>query len=51
MWEIVLYANSLFILVCVKPNTVPITNENKQLKDKLIVQVYASLVEIIKILV
>lgn len=51
MWEIVLYANSLFILVCVKPSTVPIINENKQLKDKLIVQEYDSPVEFTKELV
>ena len=35
--DIVLYANNLFILVCVKPNTVPIIKEKKQLIDKLVV--------------
>ena len=37
-WPIELYANNLFILVCVKPKIVPIINDKKQLIDKLVVQ-------------
>ena len=36
--EIVLYAKSLFILNCVKPKTVPIIRDNKELKSKLDLQ-------------
>ena len=36
--EIVLYANNLFILNCVKPTTVPIINESNELTNKLDVQ-------------
>ena len=36
--EIVLYAKSLFILNCVKPNTVPIIRDNKELSNKLDLQ-------------
>jgi hypothetical protein len=37
MCDIVLYAKSLFILVCDKPKIVPITKDKKQLMDKLVV--------------
>lgn len=43
-WEIVLYANSLLILNCVKPSIVPINKENKQLINKLNVQLKEELV-------
>ena len=33
--DIVLYAKSLFILNCVKPKTVPIIRDNKELSNKL----------------
>lgn len=36
--EIVLYANSLFILNCVKPKTVPIIKDKNELKSKPEVQ-------------
>lgn len=36
--DIVLYANNLFILNCVKPKTVPIIRDNKELINKLYVQ-------------
>jgi hypothetical protein len=36
--EIVLYANNLFILNCVKPTTVPIIKESSELTNKLLVQ-------------
>ncbi len=36
--EIVLYANSLFILSCVKPKTAPIIKDKKELKSKPEVQ-------------
>ena len=38
-WDIVLYANNLFILNWVRPTTVPIINDSKQLTNKLDVQV------------
>ncbi len=37
--DIVLYANNLFILNCVKPNTVPIIKDKKELNSKAEVQV------------
>ncbi len=37
-WLIVLYANNLFILDCVKPKTVPIINESKELINKISIQ-------------
>ena len=37
--DIVLYANNLFILNCVKPNTVPTINDKNELKSKPDVQV------------
>src|SRR6266487_1465310 len=36
--EIVLYANNLLIRDCVKPNTVPIIKDNKELSNKPDVQ-------------
>ena len=39
--EIVLYANNLLILNWVNPKTVPIIKENKELTNKLVVQVYS----------
>ena len=36
--EIVLYAKSLFILNCVKPNTVPIIRDKRELSNKLDLQ-------------
>lgn len=36
--EMVLYANNLLILNCVRPTTEPITNESKELTNKLDVQ-------------
>ncbi len=36
--DIVLYANNLFILDWVKPNSVPIIKENKELTNKLDIQ-------------
>ena len=36
--DIVLYANNLFILNCVKPSTVPIIKDNNELKSKPDVQ-------------
>ena len=36
----VLYANNFFILDCVKPTTVPITNESKELTNRLEVQLF-----------
>ena len=32
--DIVLYANNLFILNCVKPNTVPIIKDKNELNNK-----------------
>lgn len=39
--DIVLYANSLFILYWFKPNTVPIIKDSKELNSKTIVQLNA----------
>ena len=36
--DIVLNAKSLFILDCVKPTTVPITKDKRELNNKLVVQ-------------
>jgi hypothetical protein len=36
--DIVLKANSLFILDCVNPTTVPITKDKRELNSKLVVQ-------------
>jgi hypothetical protein len=36
--DIVLYANNLFILNCVKPKTVPIIKDKRELTNKLLVQ-------------
>ena len=33
--DIVLYANNLFILDCVKPNIVPIIKDNTELSNKI----------------
>ena len=38
MCEIVLYANNLFILNCVKPSTEPIMRDRKELNNKPDVQ-------------
>ena len=37
-WLIVLYANSLFILNCVKPSTDPINKDNKLLINSIFFQ-------------
>ena len=37
-WDIVLYASNLLILNCVKPTTVPIINERRELINKAYVQ-------------
>ncbi len=37
-WDIVLYANNLLILNCVKPTIVPTNKESKELINKLNVQ-------------
>ncbi len=37
-WLMVLYANNLFILNCVKPKTDPITRENKLLNNSIFFQ-------------
>ena len=39
-WLMVLYANNLLILNCVRPTIVPIKRENKELTNKVEVQVY-----------
>ena len=38
IWEIVLKANNLLILDCVKPTTVPIINNKRELNNRLVVQ-------------
>ena len=45
MWEIVLYANSLFILDWAKPTTVPMIKENRELtNNKFFIASYVCLV-------
>ena len=37
-WDIVLYANNPFILNCVKPTTVPVIRDIKELNNNVVVQ-------------